>query len=59
MPTPAGLSRNKFGRSCARLNASATIQYYDSNRRNGYESKLALPLTTGHGMSALHMRQAV
>ena len=30
-----------------------------SNRRNGYESKLALPLTTDQGMSALHMRQAV
>ena len=30
-----------------------------SNRRNGYESKLALPLTTDHGMSALHVRQAV
>jgi hypothetical protein len=25
----------------------------------GYESKLTLPLTTGHGMSALHIRQAV
>jgi len=25
----------------------------------GYESKLTLPLTTGHGMSALRMRQAV
>ena len=25
----------------------------------GYESKLTLPLTTGHGMSALHVRQAV
>ena len=24
-----------------------------------YESKLTLPLTTGHGMSALHVRQAV
>ena len=35
------------------------MQYYGSNRWNGYESKLALRLTTGHGMSALHVSQAV
>ena len=43
------------------LNASVTRQYAVILvvTVKGYESKLKLPLTTGHGMSALHIRQAV
>ena len=58
----SALSCNKFWAKVVHiLNASVTRQYAVILvvTVKGYESKLTLPLTTGHGMSALHIRQAV